>query len=144
MKYFTIDFKRTTKLGKLYLLPKIQKRLPEVPGRSVISNCGTPGEKVSEFLDSGLKLVMQQCWSYIKNSGDFIKKLKNIDHISLDAIMIAAVAVSLYPYIPHDAGLGTLRKVFYNRKNKKISIDDLTKMAEFVLTNDYFEFNGKE
>ena len=87
---------------------------------------------------------MQQCWSYIKNSGDFIKKLKNIDHISLDAIMIAAVAVSLYPYIPHDAGLGTLRKVLYNRKNKKISIDDLTKMAEFVLKNDYFEFNGKE
>ena len=30
-----------------------------------------------------------------------------------------------------------------NRENKKISTDDLTKMAEFVLKNNYFEFNGK-
>ena len=51
----------------------------------------TPGEKVSEFLDSELKLVMQEGWSYIKDSGDFIKKLKNLDHILQDAIMVTAV-----------------------------------------------------
>ena len=39
-------------LGKLYLIPKIHKRLESVPGRPVISNCVTPIEKVSEFLDS--------------------------------------------------------------------------------------------
>ena len=48
-KYFTIDYKKTTNLGKLYLLPKVHKRLFEVPGRPVISNCGTPKEKVSQF-----------------------------------------------------------------------------------------------
>ena len=52
LKYFTIDFKKATKLGKLYLLPKIHKCLFEVPGRPVISNFGSPMEKVSEFLDS--------------------------------------------------------------------------------------------
>ena len=77
LKYFTIDLKKTTNLGKLYLLPKIHKRLFEVPGRPVISNCGSPTEKVSEFLDSELKSVMQESWSYIKDSGGFIKKLKN-------------------------------------------------------------------
>ena len=90
LKCFTIDFKKATNLGKLYLLPKIHKRLFEVPGRPVISNCGTPTEKVSEFLDSELKSVMQEGWSYIKDSGDFIKKLKNIDHIPQDAIMVTA------------------------------------------------------
>ena len=133
MNYFTIDFKRATNLGKLYLLPKIHKRLFEVPGRSVISYCGTPEEKVSEFLDSELKLVVQEGWSYIKDSGDFIKKLKNIDHFPQDAIMVTADVVSLYPSIPHDAGLLALRKAHYNRENKKISTDDLIKMAEFVL-----------
>ena len=49
-KYFTIDFKKATNLSKLYMLPKIHKRLSEVPGRPVISNCGTPTEKVSEFV----------------------------------------------------------------------------------------------
>ena len=41
LKYFTTDFKHATNLGKLYLLSMIHKRLSEVPGRLVISNCGT-------------------------------------------------------------------------------------------------------
>ena len=53
-------------MGKLYLLPKILKRLFEVPGRLVILNCGTPTENVFEFLDSELKSVMQEGWSYIR------------------------------------------------------------------------------
>ena len=60
----------------LVLLPKIHKCLFDVPGPPVISNCGTPTEKVSEHLM--LKLVMQQSKSYIKDSSDFIKKLKEI------------------------------------------------------------------
>ena len=51
LKHFSYQFKKTTNLGKLYLLPKIHKRLSNVPGRPVISNCGTPTEKASEFLD---------------------------------------------------------------------------------------------
>ena len=49
----------------------------------------------------------------------------------------------VYPSISHAAGLEALRKVLDNRENEKISTDDLTKMAEFVLKNNYFEFNGK-
>ena len=143
MKYFKVDFKKATNLGKLYLLPKIYKRLFEVPGRPVISKCGTPTEKVSGFLDSELKSLMQEGWLYLKDSGDFIKKLKNIDHIPQDAIMVTTDVVGLYPSIPHDAGLEALRKALDNRENKKISTDDLTKIAEFVLKNNYFEFNGK-
>ena len=86
---------------------------------------------------------MQERWSYIKDSGDFIKKLKNIDQIPQDAIIVTADIVGLYPSIPHDAGLEALRKVLENRENKEISTDDLTKISEFVLKNNYFEFNGK-
>ena len=44
--------------SKLYFLPKIHKRLHNVPGRPVILNCGTPTEKCSEFLDYHLKPLM--------------------------------------------------------------------------------------
>ena len=142
LKYFTIDFKKATNFGKLYLLPKFHKRLFEVPGTPVISNCGTPTEKVSEFLDSDLKSVMQEVWSYIKDFGDFIKKLQNIDHIPQDAIMVTAGVIGLYPSIPHDASLEALKKALDHREDKNISTDDLTKMAVFVLKNNYFEFNG--
>ena len=47
---------------------------------------------------------MREGWSYIKDSGNFIKKLKNIVHISQDAMMVTADVVGLYPSIPHDAG----------------------------------------
>ena len=44
-------------LGKLYLLPKIHKRLSNVPRRPVLSNCGTSTERVSEFLDFYCRVV---------------------------------------------------------------------------------------
>ena len=51
LKYFTNNFKIATNLEKLHSLPKIHKRLVNVPGRPVVSNCGTPTEKVSEYLE---------------------------------------------------------------------------------------------
>ena len=45
LKYFTTEYKKGTIWGKMYLLPKIHKRLYDVPGRLVISNCGRPTEK---------------------------------------------------------------------------------------------------
>ena len=53
-------------------------------------------------MDSELKSVVQEGWLYIKDSGDFIKKLKNIDHIPQGAIMVTADVVGLDPGIPHD------------------------------------------
>ena len=43
--YFKFNFKKATNVGKLYLLPKIPKRLSNVLGCPVISNCGTPQKK---------------------------------------------------------------------------------------------------
>ena len=60
MKYFTYEFKKATNFGKLYLSPKIHERLHNVPGRLVISNCGRPTEKCSEFLDHHLKPIMKK------------------------------------------------------------------------------------
>ena len=60
LKYFRYQYKKVTNLGKLYLLPKIHKRLANVPRMPVISSCGIPIEKASEFLDHHLKSVMQK------------------------------------------------------------------------------------
>ena len=64
LKYFTYQYKKVTKIDKLYLLSKIPKRLANGP---VMSNCDTLTEKASEFLGHDLKTVMQKCKSYIKN-----------------------------------------------------------------------------
>ena len=88
-------------------LPNIRKRLRNVPGRPVISNCGTPTEKASEFLDYHLKPIIQIGKSYIKDSGCFINKIKNLQNILEDAVLVTADLVGLYPIIPHEVGLNT-------------------------------------
>ena len=101
LKYFTYEYRKAPNFGKLYLLPKIHKRLYNVLGRVVISNYGTPTEKCSEFLDYHVKPVMQNNWSYLKDSGDFLKKMENIDSVPEDTLLLTADVVGLYPSIPH-------------------------------------------
>ena len=47
----------------------------------------------------------------------------------------------LYPSIPHEAGLKALREVLDNREEHTVPTSKLTKMTDFVLKNNYFEFN---
>ena len=107
--------------------PKIHKHLFDVPERPVLSNCGTATEKVSELLDHVLKEFMQQKGSYIKDSGDFIKKLKKIKEVANDAIMVTADVFGLYPIIRHDVGLEALSKTLDEQVNKKMVLRTLLK-----------------
>ena len=137
------QFKKTTNLGKLYLLPKIHKCLSNVPGRAVIFNCGTPTEKVWEFLHFYLKPIMQNGWSYIRDPGDFIDKMKRILKISEVSFLVTADVVVLYPSIPHNEGISALKQKFEEQPSTKIPTNDLVKLAEFALKNNLFEFNSK-
>ena len=127
----------------MYLLPTIHKRLYNVPGRPVISNCGTPTEKVSEFLDHHLQPVMKSGKSYVKDTGDFLEKIKSLGRIPEDAFLVTADVVGLYPSIPHDVGLKALYEKLEERSDKKVPSADLVDMAEFVLKNNFFEFDSK-
>ena len=111
LKYFSYDFKKTTNLGKLYLLPKIHKRLHNVPGRPVISNCGTPTEKASEFLDFHLKPLMQSGWSKFETLciRDFIYKMKRIGKVPEGSFLVNADVIGPYPSIPHKEGILALK-----------------------------------
>ena len=142
LKYFSYQNKKSTNFCKMYLLLKIHKGLDNVPSRPVNSNCGTPTEKSSEFLDHHLQPIMKSGVSYIKDTNDFLFKLKNLGKIPENAFLVTADVVGLYPSIPHDEGLEVLRKQLNAFDNKSIPTEDLVKMAEFVLKNNYFEFNS--
>ena len=126
----------------MYLLPKIRKRLINAPGRSVILNCGTPTEKASEFLDHHLQPIMKSGMSYIKDTSDFLSKLKNLKKVPNNAILATADVVGLYPNVQHNEGLEVLKKQLDNFYEKSIPTEDLVKMTEFVLKNNYFVFNS--
>ena len=85
---------------------------------------------------------MQRGRSYIKDSGDFLKKIKNLGSLPENAILVTADVVGLYPSIPHEPGLQALEEALENRNHKQIPTDKLLKMAQFVLKNNFFEFNN--
>ena len=97
LKYFTYKYKKATNSGKMYLLSKIHQRLVNVPGRPVISNCGTPTEKASEFLDHHLQRIMSPGLPYFKDTNGFFSRLKNLKKVPDNAILAATDVVELCP-----------------------------------------------
>ena len=87
----------------------------------MISNCGTPTEKVSEFLYFSLKSLMQEDWSsYITDSGDLMQKKPNLKTITNDAFLLSADVVGLYLTIPHDWGLEAVEEALGKRERKHV------------------------
>lgn len=62
-------------------------------------------------------MYMQESWSYIRDSGYFLKKVKHIGKTPERAILVTADIVVSYPSIPHEPGLETLRKRLIERES---------------------------
>ena len=139
LDYFLVD---NPKLGRFYLLPKIHKRLYRVPGRPVISNSSYYTENISAFLDFHLKPLATQVKSFVKDTNDFLKKLSSLPNLPSDTILCTADVVGLYPNIPHEDGIESLRRAF-DRRDEKISTSSLLELSKCVLENNIFEHNGE-
>ena len=83
--------------AQFYLIPKIRKRLENVLGRPVFSNCEFYTENISAFLDFLLQLLTRKVKSYIKDTNDFLKKLRSLTNLPNDIILCSVDAVGLYP-----------------------------------------------
>ena len=103
LKRDTLDYfiMKDPKFARFNLLPKIHKRLHNVPGRPVISNSGYYTENISSFLDHHLQPLAQAVKSYIKDTNEFLKKLRSLPKLPDDIILCTMDVVGLYPNIPH-------------------------------------------
>ena len=140
LDYFLV---KDPKFSRFYLLPKIQKRLHDVPGRPVISNCGYYTENISSFLHYHLQPLAQKVKSYIKDTNHFLDRLRSSGKLPQGAIPCTIDDVGLYPNIPHNEGLTSLGRVLELRDKKQISSDTLIELAEIVLKNIIFQFDEK-
>ena len=116
LRYFAVE---DPKFARFYLLPKINKRLHNVPGRPVISNCGFYTENISSFLDYHLQPLAQNVRSYIKDTNHFLNKIKKLGSLPDGVILCTMDVIGLYPNIPHGKGLASLLRK--TRDNKQIS-----------------------
>ena len=127
------------------MLPKIHKPPSEwtIPnkmpkGRPIISDCNSISEKVAEYIDNHLKLKASQHPSYIKNTYDFIDKIKDV-LIPPNSLLITLDVESMYTNILHEKGLESITERF-----KSSYLDEnILELLELCLNSNDFEFYGK-
>ena len=78
--------------------------------------------------------------SYIKNTNEFLKKLRSLPKIPDSIISCTMDVVGLYPNIPHEDDLSALRKRLEIREEKYVSADTIIDLTEVVLKNNLFTF----
>ena len=130
-----------TKPARFYLLPKVHKR--GVPGRPVISACGSATEGLSEIVDYFLQPYIPAIPSHIKDTSDFIHKINAIGSIPAGALLVTIDVVALYPSIPHSDGLRALREFLTERHLPTSVVSGICEMAELVLKKNVFEFDSE-
>ena len=133
--------RRNTKPVRFYLFPKVHKK--GVPGRPVVSACGSATEGMSEIVDFFLQPYMPIIPSSIKDTDDFIRRIRNIIELPSDVLLVTLDVVSLYPSIPHDFGLCALKNFLLDRNLPAIVVNGIHNMTEMVLKKNVFEFNSE-
>ena len=119
------------KFSRFYLLTKIHKRLHDVPGRSVISISGYYTENISSFLDHHLQPLAQAVKLYIKYINEFLKTFRSLPKLP-DGILLYMME-----------GFSALRKRLETRREKYVSTDTITDLAEVALKINIFTFGKK-
>ncbi|XP_060600672.1 uncharacterized protein LOC132754094, partial [Ruditapes philippinarum] len=142
-------FPNECRTPSFYVLPKTHKQpnadLPlKYPGRPIVSACNSPTENISKYLDSILKPYMFRLPSFIKDTTDFIQKIKNVKLKSKDSLLVTMDVSSLYTCIPHSDGIKAC-EYFLNEGNSDHNLQTpvLSNLIRIVLENNIFEFNNE-
>jgi hypothetical protein len=133
-----------------YLLPKIhkpkvnwpQKNMPE--GRPIVSDVDSESYRISEYVDYHINKLACQHPSYIKNTYEFIKQIRNKNIGNKDLIVTGDVS-SLYTNMNINRTIAcTKRALAMSRANNQNRPDrEIVKLLDLTLNNNDFEFNGK-
>ena len=127
--------------ARFYILPKIHKC--GVSGRHVCSCSSSLTENISSIVDWFVKPLLPAVPSYIKDTNEFLRKLRGLGQLPPNALLVTLDVVALYPSIPHDGGLDALTSFLHENHFSNVVTRGIVDLARFVLTRNYFEFDGQ-
>ena len=126
-----------------YGLPKIHKLFKKFPPlRPIVSHLNSNSCKLSEFIDSFLKYQAKRCKSFIRDTKDFLLKLKSIGKLPPNSILVTMDVSSLYTNINHEEGAQACFEKLQQRKNKRIPSLLLKNLILIVLKSNVFRFGN--
>ena len=104
----------TVKTSRFYILPRIHKA--GSPGRPIVSSCEAPTENISKFVDYHLGPLVSKIPSYIKDTTDFLLKLREISNLPPEKYFSELDGTSLYTNIPHEEEMEAWRGLLDTRE----------------------------
>ena len=132
-----------------YMLPKIHKEPSKwskpgeiPPGRPIVSDCSSETYRTAEFIDFHLNPLSTKHASYIKDTYDFVDKVKRL-HVPVNALLFTMDVDSLYTNIDIAEGIQAIKNIFLRYPNSQRPDKELLQLLEINLTKNDFEFNGQ-
>ncbi|KAL2076550.1 hypothetical protein ACEWY4_027853 [Coilia grayii] len=134
---------------RFYLLPKIHKNKTtwskpgEIPpGRPIVSDCDSETYRIAEYIESYLNPISCLHPSYIKDTYDFLEKIKTLI-IPQEAFLFTIDVESLYTNIDIELGLDAVKLWFEKYPNQNRPDKFLLELLEISLRRNDFEFDSK-
>jgi hypothetical protein len=134
---------------RFYLLPKIHKdpvswpvphKIP--PGRPIVSDVNSESYRICQYIDHFLRPLACQHQSYVKDTYDFINKIKKFPTTQQSYIVTADVT-ALYTNMKHDRIMETVTEAFNKHPDAVRPDKIILKLLEIILTRNDFQFDNK-
>lgn len=131
-----------------YLLPKIHKKPETWParnspeGRPIVSDVDSESYRVSEYIDYHINPLSTLHPAYLKNTYDFIGKIRN-KIIDKDWLIVTGDVSSLYTNMNINRTVACVRKALKLHPVKGRADKHLIELLDLTLRNNDFEFNGE-
>ena len=93
-------------------------------------------------MDTHIKKYVPTTKSYIRDTQDFITKIKELGPIPQGAILVTLDVSSLYTNIPNKEGITAVADQLRKHQTKTGISSYILDLLKLVLHNMYFEFNG--
>ena len=137
---------KNTKAGTMKINRKVHKKAKQNgrhPTRVYVSGIGTPTEGIAGLVEEELKEGVEKQESYIQDTADFLRKLREVGRLAEDEWLFTMDIVALYPMVPRKKAEEAMRKNLEARSTKTIPTEDLMELAKLVLDNNEFDFEGE-
>ena len=108
--------------------------------RPIVSGFNCISASLSEYVNSFLKYQAKTCKSYIRDTSDFLLKLKSLSAIPSTSILVTMDDNSLYTNIDHEEGADACYKKLEKRKNKTVPSNTLKNCILLILKSNIFRF----
>lgn len=114
--------------------------MPE--GRSIVNDCQSEYRRVSDLIDYYLKPLASKHDSYIKDSFDFLNKIRN-KVIDNNFLLVSGDITSLYTNMHIKRSLAVVKRAFSRYPSADRPDQAILDLLELTLNNNDFSFNNE-